>query len=115
MLAKYGFQVNTANNGLEAVKAIRSNKFSLVLMDLQMPEMNGLDACSEIRKLANTQKHIPIVAMTANVSDKDRQQCMSVGMDDFLTKPINKHKMLQVICYWLGRSHLDANSYRHLY
>lgn len=115
MLAKYGFQVNTANNGLEAVKAIRSNKFSLVLMDLQMPEMNGLDACSEIRKLANTKKHVPIVAMTANVSDTDRRQCLSVGMDDFLTKPIDKHKMLQVICYWLGRSHLDTNPYRHLY
>ena len=115
MLAKYGFQVNTANNGLEAVKAIKSNKFFLVLMDLQMPKMNGLDACSEIRKLTNAKKHVPIVAMTANVSDTDRQQCLSVGMDDFLTKPINKHKMLQVICYWLGRSHLDANPYRHLY
>lgn len=113
MLAKYGFLVNTANNGHEAVQAIKNNTFSLVLMDLQMPEMNGLDACCEIRKFANAKKHVPIVAMTANVSDTDRQQCLSVGMDDFLTKPINKNKMLQVICYWLGRSHQDISPYRH--
>lgn len=113
MLTKYGFQVNTVNNGLEAVQAIRKNKFSLVLMDLQMPEMNGLDACCEIRKFANANKHVPIVAMTANVSDTDRQQCLSVGMDDFLTKPINKNKMLQVICYWLGRNHQDISTYSH--
>ncbi|OLQ69487.1 hybrid sensor histidine kinase/response regulator [Photobacterium proteolyticum] len=114
LLAKHGFQVNTANNGLEAVQAMRSNKFALVLMDLQMPEMNGLDACSEIRKLTNAQKQVPIVAMTANVSDTDRRQCLSVGMDDFLSKPIDKNRMLQVICYWLGRSHQDPPIYQQV-
>ncbi|MGR5146243.1 response regulator [Photobacterium alginatilyticum] len=111
LLAKYGFQVNTANNGLEAVQAMRNNNFALVLMDLQMPEMNGLDACIEIRKLTSTQKKVPIVAMTANVSDTDKRQCLSVGMDDFLTKPIDKNKMLQVICYWLGRNHQGTALY----
>ncbi|MCW8327429.1 response regulator [Photobacterium sp. SDRW27] len=108
ILARHGFQVDTANNGLEAIQAIRNKRFALILMDLQMPEMNGFDACCEIRRFANIKKQIPIVAMTANVSNTDRQQCLSVGMDDFLTKPINKQKMLQVICYWLGRNHQDT-------
>ncbi|CAG22883.1 response regulator [Photobacterium profundum] len=105
ILAKNGFNVVTANNGKEAVAALENTNYDLILMDLQMPEMNGFEACTCIRNLHNNKSDIPIIAMTANVSQQDQVQCFSVGMDDFLTKPINKIKMLEVLHHWLGRSH----------
>ena len=107
MLSRSGYKVETANNGLEALKAVRNTQYSLILMDLQMPEMNGLDACKAIRKLTDEKADVPIIAMTANVSDSDRKECALVGMDDFLTKPINKGKMLNVINHWFNRHHQD--------
>lgn len=105
ILAKNGFNVATANNGKEAVAALENTSYDLILMDLQMPEMNGFEACTCIRDLHNNKSDIPIIAMTANVSQQDQVQCLSVGMDDFLTKPINKMKMLEVLHHWLGRNH----------
>ncbi|MCG7496394.1 response regulator [Vibrio sp. Of7-15] len=105
MLSRSGYKVETANNGLEALKAVRKAQYSLILMDLQMPEMNGLDACKAIRQLKDEKADVPIIAMTANVSDSDRKECALVGMDDFLTKPINKGKMLNVINHWFDRHH----------
>lgn len=105
ILAKNGFDVVIANNGKEAVAALESTSYDLILMDLQMPEMNGFEACTCIRDLQNNKSDIPIIAMTANVSQQDQVQCQSVGMDDFLTKPINKIKMLEVLHHWLGRTH----------
>lgn len=105
MLEKAGFVVVTANNGLEAVDAILNDHYHLVLMDLQMPEMDGFKACEVIRKLNEHGKTLPILAMSANVSAQDKQKCKDVGMDDFLSKPVSKKHMITVISSWSGKKH----------
>ncbi|MDD1783369.1 response regulator [Enterovibrio sp. ZSDZ35] len=100
-----GFNVTTASNGIEAIDAIKQTKFALVLMDLQMPEMDGFEACKEIRELDEQSKTLPILAMTANVSQQDRDRCKRVGMDDFIAKPVNRRTMLDIIDNWMGKQH----------
>ncbi len=87
-----------ANNGLEAVELVQSGKYDLILMDMQMPEMGGVEAAEEIRKLGIT---LPIIAVTANAFASDREMCIQAGMDDFLTKPIKKKLLFEVINKWV--------------
>jgi signal transduction histidine kinase/ActR/RegA family two-component response regulator len=87
MLSKLGFECNVAANGIEALEALNSEKYSIIFMDLQMPEMDGLTATKEIVKRYGQKRPI-IVAMTANVLKKDREDCAAVGMDDFIPKPL---------------------------
>ncbi|SKA57712.1 response regulator [Enterovibrio nigricans] len=89
----------------EAIEAIKQRKFALVLMDLQMPEMDGFEACKEIRELDEQSNALPILAMTANVSQQDRDRCKRVGMDDFIAKPVNRRTMLDMIDNWMGKQH----------
>ena len=89
LLEKYGHRVEVVNNGREAVNAIDSRQFDLVLMDVQMPEMDGFEATAIIRaKQRGTGRHIPIVAMTAHAMKGDRERCLESGMDDYVAKPI---------------------------
>jgi signal transduction histidine kinase/CheY-like chemotaxis protein len=89
LLAKRGVRPVIANNGLEAVALVKERPFDLVLMDMQMPEMDGLEATRQIRKLeADTSRHLPVIAVTANAMTDHRDQCLEAGMDGFLSKPI---------------------------
>jgi CheY-like chemotaxis protein/HPt (histidine-containing phosphotransfer) domain-containing protein len=89
LLAKYGHRVTVVNNGVEAVAALDAGAFDVVLMDVQMPEMDGLEATRTIRrKEAQSSRHVPIVAMTAHAMKGDREQCLEAGMDDYVSKPI---------------------------
>ena len=89
MLKKCGHIADIAENGLLAIEAYKNNAYDLILMDCEMPEMDGFQATREIRLLeANDEKHIPIVALTAHAFEDVREQCMAAGMDDFLTKPL---------------------------
>jgi CheY-like chemotaxis protein len=83
-----GYQAQVAVNGREAVEAARQQKFDVVLMDMQMPEMDGIEATRRIRAElpATSQPHI--IAMTANATTDDRDQCLAAGMNDFLSKPV---------------------------
>lgn len=93
ILKKFGCHISVANNGQEAVTMVRENRdgYDVVLMDIQMPVMDGITATREIRLLeANNGHRLPIIAVTANASQFDRERCLKVGMDDFITKPINK-------------------------
>ena len=95
-LKKYNHEVIIANNGVEAIERFRENKFDIILMDIMMPVMDGLEATIKIReeeKLNNIKKRTPIVALTANTMDNDRDKCISYGMDDFLSKPFDIEKM----------------------
>jgi len=98
LLDRWGHQATIVENGREAVDAIANNDFDLVLMDVQMPEMDGFDATVEIRKFENqTGHHTPIIAMTAHVMKGDRERCLEAGMDEYISKPINSDILLKAI------------------
>lgn len=90
MLQNLGHRIEVANNGIEAVEAVRLAPYDLVLMDMQMPELDGLDATRQIRSLEGKQSALPIIALTANAMERDRQLCLSAGMNGFLSKPISR-------------------------
>jgi CheY-like chemotaxis protein len=93
-------QVTTASDGPEAIQAAAARHYDLILMDLQMPTMDGLEATAAIRKLPGCQ-HVPILALTANYSDEIRQQCQQHGMQGFLSKPISAAELWSTISHWL--------------
>ena len=101
MLTKAGYQVEVANNGREAVEKITTSpeNFDLIFMDIQMPEMDGMEATETIRKKGFDT--IPIVAMTARAMKGDREKCLEVGMDDYLTKPIKRETVFKMIEKWV--------------
>ena len=92
-----GFSCDTVFNGLEALKAVQEKDYSLVLMDVQMPEMDGFTATTEIRKLGGKIGSIPIVAITAHALMGDKEKCLSIGMDDYITKPIVAENLMKSI------------------
>ena len=96
ILGNLGHSVTVANNGIEALEKLEQGKFDLVLMDVQMPEMDGLVATQEIRRReATTNTHVPVVAMTAHAMKGDRERCLESGMDDYLCKPIRMKDMTE--------------------
>ena len=98
ILEKLGHKVQVVNNGKEAMEQTHAEDFDLVLMDVQMPEMDGLEATMAIRASeANTGKHVPIVAMTAHAMKGDRERCLSSGMDGYLSKPIRIEELKSAI------------------
>ena len=100
LLKKVGLSVKTANNGIEALKLLGEESFALVLMDLQMPEMDGLTATRVIRddvRLA----HLPVIAMTAHAGEEDRKQTEAAGMNAHLTKPIIPGELYEMLAHWL--------------
>ena len=98
MLEKLGYNVEIAENGKEVIQIVEKNDFDLILMDVQMPEMDGFQATQKIRELEqNSNKHIPIIALTAYAMKGDREKCLSVGMDGYLSKPINFKDMKDTI------------------
>ncbi len=104
MLEKLGITSKVANNGVEALKHLNQESFDLVLMDCQMPEMDGFDATREVRHIgikSINQKQVPIVAMTANVMSGDRERCIKVGMNDYIGKPVQLDKLEEVLRKWL--------------
>lgn len=98
-LKKFNHEVIIANNGLEAVEKFREDKFDVILMDIMMPVMDGLEATVKIREVEQTikpEKRTPIIALTANTMDNDRNKCLSYGMDEFLAKPFDIEKLKDV-------------------
>ena len=120
MLGKLGCRVDVVANGREAVEAVAQLPYDVVFMDCQMPEMDGFDATREIRRLeaidkgqevpesdtsgrsARATRRIPIVAMTANAMAGDRERCLTAGMDDFVSKPVQSQMLQAVLQRWLG-------------
>ena len=106
MLSALGCEVWAACNGAEALEMLERAEFGLVLMDCQMPVMDGLEATRHIRERetsrGNAASRVPIVALTADVSSNDRQACLAVGMDDYLTKPFTKKQLGDVVEKWAG-------------
>ncbi|UEG49839.1 response regulator [Ferruginibacter lapsinanis] len=101
ILLDFGFDFNIAENGKIAIDLLQKNKYDLILMDLQMPEMNGFEATSYIRK--KLKSAIPIIALTADVTTVDIKQCIAVGMNDYISKPINEKILLNKMTKYLKK------------
>jgi CheY-like chemotaxis protein len=100
MVQKLGYRVNLVTNGKEAIDALSRSSYGLIFMDCQMPEMDGFEACREIRKRGSGVR-IPIVAITANAMKGDRERCLAAGMDDYVSKPFKQEDLRIVIERWM--------------
>ncbi|WP_309028523.1 response regulator [Pelagicoccus enzymogenes] len=98
---------DTAENGLEALEKLRKRRYHLIFMDCMMPEMDGYEATRAIRDGEAGTEHmdVPIVALTANAMQGDREICLASGMSDYLTKPIDPRLLVESLNAWLGRKH----------
>jgi CheY-like chemotaxis protein len=98
-LKKFNHLVDIANNGLEAVNKYRENNYDVILMDIMMPVMDGLEATSQIRKFEKenpTKIHTPVIAITANTLDNDRDKCIATGMDEYMAKPFDMNRLNEI-------------------
>ena len=111
ILQKLGYRADMVANGLEAVRQLERIAYDLVLMDIQMPEMDGFAATRAIRALKNG-KHIPIIAMTAGAMQQDRDDCIAAGMDDYIAKPVTPQTIAGKLAQWLkgARQHASAET-----
>jgi CheY-like chemotaxis protein len=102
ILSKAGHEVAIAGDGLEALAALERDSYDLVLMDMQMPNMDGIEATRRIRALEGEVAQIPIIAMTANAMPEDKERCLRAGMNDYVAKPIDTATLLEKIAFWGG-------------
>lgn len=102
MVQKLGYRVDLVANGIEAIQALDRFQYALVFMDCQMPEMDGFEACREIRRRPS-EIRIPIVAITANAMKGDRERCLAAGMDDYVSKPFKQEDLRRVIERWVPK------------
>lgn len=112
LIKQLGHTYDVANNGHEVIKLIRHNQYDLVLMDCQMPELDGFEATKCIRKLESKgllKGHIPIIALTANAIKGDREQCLDAGMDFYLSKPVQKIQIANVLKQFLGNKQAKSS------
>ncbi len=100
-LERLGFEVDVADNGLEALAAIDRRRYDLVFMDCQMPMLDGYEATRRIRERLNGQP-LPVIALTAHNLDSDRERCLAAGMDDYLAKPLYEDTLYEMLDRWLA-------------
>ncbi|WP_373087575.1 response regulator [Zhongshania sp.] len=113
MLSRAGYQIDIANNGLEAIAALGNAEYDLILMDVRMPKLDGISATQEIRKSDASWSTIPIIAMTANAFDTDIERCLANGMNAFLPKPVNRNDLLNTVSKFMNgdnHSHISEQS-----
>ena len=109
LLARLGYAVDVVDNGKLAVAAAAAGRYALVLMDCQMPEMDGFEATAAIRRAEGSARHLPIIAMTANALQGDRERCIAAGMDDYIAKPISAVQLGERLAAWLRDGMPDAS------
>ena len=103
ILTGAGYRVDLASDGREAIDAVARQPYDLVLMDVQMPTVDGLQAAREIRKMAGAAGRVPIVALTANAMLGDREACLAAGMNDYVSKPFERAALLATLAQWIAR------------
>jgi CheY-like chemotaxis protein len=89
LLARSGYQIDIAENGIQAIDAMKNADYDVILMDVQMPEMDGIEATKQIRQLPGEKKFVPIIALTAQAENNTEDELRAAGMDDYISKPIN--------------------------
>jgi CheY-like chemotaxis protein len=100
MLEKAGHQIDVVNGGADAIEAVRGKTYDLVLMDVQMPDVDGLEATRRIRALPVAHAGVPVIAITASAMQGDDQRCFAAGMNDYVTKPIDRARLLSKVSEW---------------
>ncbi|MBI9056613.1 response regulator [Labilibaculum sp. DW002] len=95
-LKRYGYLIDVANNGFEAIEKFKNGKYDFILMDIMMPEMDGLEATKEIRKL-ESEEQIPIIALTADIMIANEEKCLKNGMNAHITKPFEIESLFKVL------------------
>jgi CheY-like chemotaxis protein len=103
MLSTKGYVIDVAVDGHQAVEAVKARDYDVVLMDIQMPKMNGVDATRAIRALGGGKGSVPIIAVTANAMRGDRESYLAAGMDDYLSKPIDSATLFVTVDRWVSR------------
>jgi CheY-like chemotaxis protein len=101
MLERLGLEVDVAADGKEALTRLQNHRYDLVLMDCQMPELDGYDATRAVRAGQAGDPTVPIVAMTASALPADRERCLSVGMNDYIAKPVQQDQLAKALGRWL--------------
>ena len=114
LLNRLGHAVDLAENGREAVTAAARERYALILMDMQMPEMDGLEATRQIRSHAGLNARTPIVALTANAMQSDQDDCRAAGMDDFLAKPFSRESLVACLARWIVPAPTTASTQSRL-
>jgi CheY-like chemotaxis protein len=108
LLQKAGYPVDVVSTGKEAITAVQNKKYKLVLMDVQMPEMDGFEATRRIREISPEYMNLPIIAMTAYAMSGDRERCLEAGMNDYLSKPLNVDELFKIIENYSGGASPDG-------
>ncbi len=108
MLASQGYAIDVVENGALGVEAVANGDYDVVLMDIQMPVMNGVEATKKIRALEDHRNAIPIIAVTAHAMQGDREQYLAAGMNDYVSKPINPASLIEAIRRWSAPSDADS-------
>lgn len=109
LLSQLGLVADFANNGLEALDKLNNNNYDLIFMDCRMPIMDGYEATEKIRLLKNEKSKTPIIALTANTGERDKQECFDAGMDDFLSKPYTEKEVETILQTWIDKENIETS------
>ena len=110
VLERCGYRAHVVSDGREALEALATQRYDAVLMDCQMPDIDGYEATASCAGASRRSGHTPVIAMTAHAMAGDRERCLAAGMDDYITKPMRSQALAEVLQRWIPRSTAQTNA-----